>query len=155
MSGFSAVNYALSKKLDNAILSGVVSHSVDNVNKSITFTFSNGTSSTLQFNNPTNGVDGVGIAAIHKDTNNHLIVSLTDGSIIDVGELPVGNATGIIKEITNITYLDNKLTFTFSNGTNKIVNIRPKLTELSDVSISNPTSGQVLLYNGATIKSAK
>ena len=56
MSGFSAINYALSKKLDNSILTGVVSHSVDNVNKSITFTFNDGTSSTIQFNNPF-GVD--------------------------------------------------------------------------------------------------
>ena len=152
MSGFSAVNYALSKKLDNAILSGVVSHSVDNVNKTITFTFNDGTSSTIQFNNPSNGVDGVGIAAMHKDTNNHLIVSLTDGSNIDVGELPVGNATGIIKEITNITYLYSKLTFTFSDGTNRIVSVNPKLTELSDVTITSPTSGQVLVYNGATNK---
>ena len=141
MSNFSAVNYALSKKLDNAILSGVVSHSVDNVNKTITFTFSNGTSSTLQFNNPTNGVDGVGIATMYKDTNNHLLVSLTDGTTIDVGELPIGNATGPLKEITNITYLDTKLTFSFSDGTNKIVTVNPKLTELSDVSISNPLSG--------------
>ena len=152
MSNFSAVNYALSKKLDNAILSGVVSHSVDNVNKTITFTFSNGTSSTLQFNNPTNGVDGVGIATMYKDTNNHLLVSLTDGTTIDVGELPIGNATGPLKEITNITYLDTKLTFSFSDGTNKIVTVNPKLTELSDVSISNPLSGQVLVYNGATNK---
>ena len=52
MSGFSAINYALSKKLDNAILAGVVSHRVDNVNKTITFTFNDGTSSTIQFDNP-------------------------------------------------------------------------------------------------------
>ena len=152
MSNFSAVNYALSKKLDNAILTGVVSHSVDNVNKTITFTFSNGTSSTLQFNNPSNGADGVGIAAIHKDTNNHLIVSLTDGSIIDVGELPVGTVSGPVKEITNITYLNSKLTFSFSDNTKKIVTVNPNLSELSDVSISNPTSGQVLVFNGATNK---
>ena len=152
MSNFSAINYALSKKLDNAILSGVVSHSVDNVNKTITFTFNDGTSSTIQFDNPTNGKDGIGIASIHKDTNNHLIVSLTDNSNIDVGELPVGNATGVIKEITNITYLDSKLTFSFSDGSNKVVTVAPKLNELSNVSITNPLSGQVLVYNGATNK---
>ena len=54
MSGFSAINYALSKKLDSAILTGVVSHTVDDVNKSITFTFNDGTSSTIHFNSPTN-----------------------------------------------------------------------------------------------------
>ena len=126
MSNFSAINYALSKKLDNAILSGVVSHSVDNVNKTITFTFNDGTSSTIQFDNPSNGVDGVGIASMHKDVNNHLIVTLTDSSNIDVGELPVGTASGSVKEITNISYLDSKSTFSFSDGSKKLVTVAPK-----------------------------
>lgn len=95
MSGFSAINYALSKKLDSAILTGVVSHTVDDVNKSITFTFNDGTSSTIQFDNPKDGVDGVGIATMNKDSNNHLIVTLTNGSTIDVGELPVGSGSTV------------------------------------------------------------
>ena len=78
------------KKLLEAATSGLLSHTVDDVNKTITFKWKDGTIDTMQFNQPS---DGVGVASANIDSYGHLILELTDGSTVDVGLLPVGNGS--------------------------------------------------------------
>ena len=84
---------AYAKKLLEAATSGLLSHTVDDVNKTITFKWKDGTIDTMQFNQPS---DGVGVASANIDSYGHLILELTDGSTVDVGLLPVGNGFGFL-----------------------------------------------------------
>ena len=77
------VTYALSKKLVNGIQSGLASATVDNDNCSITFNWTNGTSSTLTFPKPSDGVS-ITNAEIVSD---ELILSFSDSSTINVGNV--------------------------------------------------------------------
>ena len=91
------VTYALSKKLVNGIQSGLVNATVDNTNCSITFNWTNGTSSTLTFPKPADGDkgdkgdNGVSVQNVEiREISNvrHLIVTLDDSTEIDAGILP-------------------------------------------------------------------
>lgn len=91
------VTYALAKKLVNGVQSGLASATVDNTNCSITFNWTNGTSSTLTFPKPADGVKGdkgdTGVSVQNVEIREisgirHLIVTLDDSTEIDAGVLP-------------------------------------------------------------------
>lgn len=67
----------------------------------------------------TDGTNGVSVVSMVINANNHLICTMSDGSTIDAGEVPTG-----------------------SGGATQ-------LNELTDVTITNASSGQSLIYNGA------
>ncbi len=107
--------YAILLKLINGISSGVSSVNVSGT--TLTFYFTNGTSQSMTFPAPENGKDGAdgkdgvngkdgkdgkdgekgadgkngtSITSIKINGSNHLICTLSDGSVIDAGELPSG-----------------------------------------------------------------
>ena len=56
------------------------------------------------------------------------------------------------KEIDTVTYANSKLTLTSKDGTAKEVTIQPKLVNLADVDITNPSGGDVVTYSASTGK---
>lgn len=77
------VTYALSKKLVNGIQSGLASATVDNDNCSITFNWTNGTSSTMTFPKPANGVSITNAEIV----NDELILTFSDSTTINAGNV--------------------------------------------------------------------
>jgi len=77
------VTYALSKKLVNGIQSGLASATVDNDNCSITFNWTNGTSSTMTFPKPADGVSITNAEIV----NDELILTFSDSTTINVGNV--------------------------------------------------------------------
>ena len=79
------------KKHADLLAMGLTSVSVDNTNKSITFTLAaDGSQHTIYFDQPSDGVSIIGI----EIKNGHLICSMSDGSEIDAGRLPSGGSDG-------------------------------------------------------------
>lgn len=72
--------YAILNKKLKSVISGVSSVSIEGT--SITWTFTNGTTSTMTFPEPTSIKD-----VLISDTR-HLICTLSNGDVIDAGELP-------------------------------------------------------------------
>lgn len=98
------------EELVASALSGIVSHSVDNVNKTITFTFADNTSATLTFSQPS---DGNGITSTTLDSNYHFIITYDNGNTEDAGAVPYQTAARIdtstnhlILELTDGTEID-------------------------------------------------
>ena len=77
------VTYALSKKLVNGIQSGLASATVDNDNCSITFNWTNGTSSTMTFPKPDDGVSITNAEIV----NDELILTFSDSTTINAGNV--------------------------------------------------------------------
>lgn len=77
------VTYALLNKKIKGLTSGVKSASVQG--HSIIFELNDGSTQTMTFNQP---VDGVSITDVDVDINNHLICTMSDGASIDAGEIP-------------------------------------------------------------------
>ena len=91
------ISMAYAKKLVNGLQSGLDNASVDNDTCSITFHWKNGTSSTMTFPKPLDGVNGVSISdvklkevTVGSDKETHLICTLDDGTEIDAGNIPEG-----------------------------------------------------------------
>ena len=91
------ISMAYAKKLVNGLQSGLDTASVDNDTCSITFHWKNGTSSTMTFPKPLDGVNGVSISdvklkevTVGSDKETHLICTLDDGTEIDAGNIPEG-----------------------------------------------------------------
>lgn len=79
------------KKHADLLAMGLTSVSVDNTNKSITFTLAaDGSQHTIYFDQPSDGVSIIGI----EIKNGHLICLMSDGSEIDAGVLPSGGSSG-------------------------------------------------------------
>ena len=79
------------KKHADLLAMGLTSVSVDNTNKSITFTLAaDGSQRTIYFDQPSDGISIVGI----EIKNGHLICLMSDGSEIDAGVLPSGGSGG-------------------------------------------------------------
>ena len=67
-----------SKNYTNMVSLGLASATVDDVNKSITFTLaSDGSQHTIHFDQPK---DGVSITNISIDANNNLVCTMSDGT---------------------------------------------------------------------------
>lgn len=108
--------YAILLKLINGVSSGVSSVNVSGT--TLTFYFTNGTTQSMTFPAPENGKDGAdgkdgkdgkngkdgekgadgkngtSVVSIKINGSNHLICTLSDGNIIDAGELPYGGGGG-------------------------------------------------------------
>ena len=79
------------KKHAELLAMGLTSVSVDNTNKSITFTLTaDGSQHTIYFDQPSDGVSIIGV----EIKNGHLICLMSDGSEIDAGVLPSGSGSG-------------------------------------------------------------
>ena len=79
------------KKHADLLAMGLTSVSVDNTNKSITFTLTaDGSQHTIYFDQPSDGVSIIGV----EIKNGHLICLMSDGSEIDAGVLPSGSGSG-------------------------------------------------------------
>lgn len=75
------------KKHADLLAMGLTSVSVDNTNKSITFTLAaDGSQHTIYFDQPSDGVSITGV----EIKNGHLICLMSNGSEIDAGVLPSG-----------------------------------------------------------------
>lgn len=75
--------YALLNKKIKGLTSGVQSATVTDT--TITFTMNDGSTQTMTFPEPE---DGVSVASMDIDSNNHLICTMSDGTTMDAGEMP-------------------------------------------------------------------
>ena len=79
-----AKSYALSKQYTNLVAIGLASATVDDVNKSITFTLaSDGSQHTIHFNQPSDGQDGISVTGISDKGNGVFTLLFSDGSESD------------------------------------------------------------------------
>lgn len=78
------ISYTLSKKYTNLVALGLASASVDDVNKSITFTLaSDGSQHTIHFNQPSDGQDGISVTGVSDKGNGVFTLLFSDGSESD------------------------------------------------------------------------
>lgn len=77
------VTYGILSKKINGILSGVKSTEIQG--SSLIFNFTDGTSQTMTFPTPK---DGVSITDVEVDANKHLIVTLSNNTTVDAGLIP-------------------------------------------------------------------
>ena len=90
------------KKHADLLAMGLTSVSVDNTNKSITFTLAaDGSQRTIYFDQPSDGISIVGI----EIKNGHLICLMSDGSEIDAGILPSGGSGGSVSKPLTFDYM--------------------------------------------------
>ena len=92
------VTYALAKKMCAAAASGISNTEINGT--TMTMTTSLGQTFNMTFPTPADGVDGKSITGIEINEENHLICTLSDGSIIDAGT---------IKDVNDLTDKVNKL----------------------------------------------
>lgn len=92
------VTYALAKKMCAAAASGISNIEINGT--TMTMTTSLGQTFNMTFPTPADGVDGKSITGIEINEENHLICTLSDGSIIDAGT---------IKDVNDLTDKVNKL----------------------------------------------
>ena len=72
------------KRYTNLVALGLASATVDDVNKSITFTLaSDGSQHTIHFNQPSDGQDGISVTGISDKGNGKFTLLLSDGSESD------------------------------------------------------------------------
>ena len=78
------ISYAMAKKYSNMVALGLASATVDDVNKSITFTLaSDGSQHTIHFNQPSDGQDGISVTGISDKGNGKFTLLFSDGSESD------------------------------------------------------------------------
>ena len=78
------ISYSMAKKYSNMVALGLASATVDDVNKSITFTLaSDGSQHTNHFDQPSNGQDGVSVTGISDKGNGVFTLLFSDGSETD------------------------------------------------------------------------
>lgn len=75
--------YALLNKKIKGLTSGIQSATVNGT--TITFTMNDGSTQTMTFDEPE---DGVSVTNMTIDTDNHLICTMSDGNTIDAGVIP-------------------------------------------------------------------
>lgn len=79
-----AKSYALSKQYTNLVAIGLASATVDDVNKSITFTLAaDGSQHTIHFNQPSDGQDGISVTGVSDKGNGVFTLLFSDGSESD------------------------------------------------------------------------
>lgn len=75
------ISYTMAKKYSNMVALGLASATVDDVNKSITFTLSaDGSQHTIHFNQPSDGQDGISVTGVSDKGNGTFTLLLSDGS---------------------------------------------------------------------------
>lgn len=130
--------YALLNKKIKSAVTGIASCQV--VGTNLIFNFTDGTSQTMTFPSPK---DGVSITNISIDTANHLIVTLSDNSTIDAGLIPTIKGgkgdkgdTGFaptIKENEDNTEDIYKLDITTEEGTITTPNLKGEASSWSEL----------------------
>ena len=86
------ISYAMAKKYTNMVALGLASATVDDVNKSITFTLAaDGSQHTIHFNQPSDGQDGVSITGVSDKGNGVFTLLLSDGSETSAVQTIKGN----------------------------------------------------------------
>lgn len=117
-------------------------------------------SETVDIMDGADGKDGISVtnAQVDPDTQ-HLIVTLSDGTEIDCGEVKGTTSLSELDEIDiNTTTLSNGDVLVYNAATgkweNKELGIEAKLDDLQDVDIDNLTleNGSILKYNATTHK---
>jgi hypothetical protein len=116
-----------------------------------TITYTDGSTTTYTVRNGKDGEDGIYVTNAEINANNHLIITLSDSTTIDCGE---------VKGATNLNeLLDVDLSATLANGQvltynattekweNKELDIAVNIEDLKNVTITNPTNGQTLVYD--------
>lgn len=79
-----AKSYALSKQYTNLVAIGLASASVDDVNKSITFTLAaDGSQHTIHFSQPSDGQDGISVTGVSDKGNGIFTLLFSNGSESD------------------------------------------------------------------------
>ena len=74
------ISYSMAKKYSNMVALGLASATVDDVNKSITFTLaSDGSQHTIHFNQPSDGQDGISVTGISDKGNGVFTLLFSDG----------------------------------------------------------------------------
>lgn len=111
------IAFMLSQNYTNLVALGITSATVDNVNKTITFTLTaDGSQHTIQFEQPTDGKDGLSIVDIQVNSDKSLNCIMSDNSIIKTNPL--------IIESSDIDYANT--------GDNSITNLKNALDKLFD-----------------------
>ena len=78
------ISYSMAKKYSNMVALGLASATVDDVNKSITFTLAaDGSQHTIHFNQPSDGHDGISVTGISDKGNGVFTLLFSDGSESD------------------------------------------------------------------------
>ena len=78
------ISYSMAKKYSNMVALGLASATVDDVNKSITFTLAaDGSQHTIHFNQPSDGQDGISVTGVSDKGNGVFTLLLSDGSESD------------------------------------------------------------------------
>lgn len=125
------ITLALAKKYSQMIGMGISNISIEGT--TMTFTLNDGTTSTMTFPQP---ADGVSIVDTDIDVNNHLVCTLSNGETIDAGEVKTlkGDTGRGIRDITKIStsglidtysinYTDNtSSTYNVKNGADAKIN---------------------------------
>lgn len=107
------------------------------------------------------GTDGLSVASAAIDENNHLILTMTDSSEIDCGEVPTvegekgdpgedGFSPEItVKTETSLEYVLHVETKDDSFDTPNLRGRANSIADLNDMLITNPQDGQIFVYNAA------
>ena len=78
------ISYSMAKKYSNMVALGLASATVDDVNKSITFTLAaDGSQHTIRFNQPSDGKNGISVTGVSDKGNGKFTLLLSDGSETD------------------------------------------------------------------------
>lgn len=78
------ISYSMAKKYSNMVALGLASATVDDVNKSITFTLAaDGSQHTIHFNQPSDGKDGISVTGVSDKGNGKFTLLFSDGSESD------------------------------------------------------------------------
>lgn len=137
------VAYALSKNYTNLVAVGISSATVDNVNKTITFTLvADGSQHTIQFDQPD---DGVSVVDLTVNADNHLICIMSDNSEIDAGELP--SYEPVLTEALSPNVTMGSLKTSYPVGTSLEEIIRDMLTEKIPPVTAMTLNPSTLLYD--------
>ena len=82
--GIDVFTLSKSKKYTDMVALGLASATIDDVNKSITFTLaSDGSQHTIHFDQPSNGQDGISVTGISDKGNGIFTLLFSDGSESD------------------------------------------------------------------------
>ena len=112
------ISYTMAKKYSNMVALGLASATVDDVNKSITFTLaSDGSQHTIHFNQPSDGQDGVSVTGISDKGNGVFTLLFSNGSESDPIQCVKGedgfSPTATVEKVGKVA----TITITDKNGT--------------------------------------
>ena len=144
--GLDIITLAAAKNYTNLAALGLSSVTVDDTNKTITFTLtSDGSQHTVQFDQPS---DGISVEGLNIDENNHLICILSDGSEIDAGEFP-SNKPVLEQRLTPNIFMGS-VKNNYPVGTSLEEIIRDILTEKNPPALAVNLNPSTQLYNAVS-----